>query len=155
METVPKIRSISNLISFLFCTALLISVWIGTCLNMGVVCTSYYSPTDADLVSLSSKRYKEFPLKTRKSKGEVVMQLTGEGLSANTSMLHANELVSVRFHYQYPCTFAPRDDSVLIYGESNLSFNNFWVWLFRPLIEKNWNRLPKQFVLGLTLQHWL
>lgn len=86
---------------------------------MGITCTTHYFPQSLQEPSpLSSKLYKPFPKKKRCTRGAVIMQLTGEGLASSNPPRYMNELISsVRYHYQYQCSFAAQDDSELIYGE--------------------------------------
>lgn len=65
----------------------------------------------------SDKKYKRFYSKNGYQPYQVVMQLTGDGFAGGTSPFHVNEHVSVRYHYQFQCTFAPNDDSTIIYGK--------------------------------------
>lgn len=66
---------------------------------------------------LSDSRYKRFYFKHGREPYQIVMQLTGDGLMGGSSPFHVNEHVSVRYHYQYQCTFAANDDSTIIYGK--------------------------------------
>lgn len=93
---------------------------------MGVTCTTHYFPQSLqESASLSSKLYKPFPKKKRSTRGGVIMQLTGEGLASSIPPRHINDLISsVRYHYQYQCSFAAQDDSELIYGEKRYTIFN-------------------------------
>lgn len=66
--------------------------------------------------NLSDRKYKRFQTKRSRQACQVITQLTGDGLLGGSSPFHVNEHVSVRYHYQYQCTFAPNDDSKIVYG---------------------------------------
>lgn len=111
--------------------------------TMGVTCSSHHFPQSLqDPPPLSTNLYKPFPKKKRCSRGAVVMQLTGEGLTSSNPQRYMNELInSVRYHYQHQCLFAAQDDSVLIYGEKNI-FCIHWL----ATNKNDWPRVDK--ILG-------
>lgn len=111
--------------------------------TMGVTCSSHHFPQSLqDPPPLSTNLYKPFPKKKRCSRGAVVMQLTGEGLTSSNPQRYMNELInSVRYHYQHQCLFAAQDDSVRIYGEKNI-FCIHWL----ATNKNDWPRVDK--ILG-------